>query len=237
MLISLVSRQFLYHQEALNGDSIDLVIPFMTMLQVFFYLALTKVAEQMLNPLGLDDDDFEPNYIIDHNIMMAAEIADEYNKFPEQMPTSFALKKHFSKKNSYKTFSLKPTDKLVMVPHKYSVTSIMNQSKASINNSSTNSGYLKKQRSSSLPKDYVRQNSAPPVFHSQVSTESEESNPTRTIQEMYMSSPFSVSHDYHPKKHFDSTDDLVFPHKLKSIEEVSSEEEDKPEFSNVMKIK
>ena len=46
-----------------------------------------------------------------------------------------------------------------------------------------------------------------------------------------------VSHDYHPKKHFDSTDDLVFPHKLKSIEEVSSEEEDKPEFSNVMKIK
>lgn len=43
----------------------------MTMLQVFFYLAWTKVAEQMLNPLGVDDDDFEPNYIIDHNFMVS----------------------------------------------------------------------------------------------------------------------------------------------------------------------
>lgn len=39
----------------------------MTMLQVFFYLAWVKVAEELLNPLGEDDDDLECNFVIDYN--------------------------------------------------------------------------------------------------------------------------------------------------------------------------
>jgi bestrophin, other len=40
----------------------------MTILQIFFFLGWTKVAEQLLNPLGKDDDDLETNWIIDRNI-------------------------------------------------------------------------------------------------------------------------------------------------------------------------
>uniref|UniRef100_A0A914YAT5 Bestrophin homolog n=1 Tax=Panagrolaimus superbus TaxID=310955 RepID=A0A914YAT5_9BILA len=53
-------------------------VTLMTSLQVFFYLAWIKVAEELLNPLGEDDDDLECNYIIDHNFAIALQLADTY---------------------------------------------------------------------------------------------------------------------------------------------------------------
>ena len=46
----------------------DLYIPLYTMLQFFFYMGWLKVAEQLINPFGNDDDDFDMNLVTDRNL-------------------------------------------------------------------------------------------------------------------------------------------------------------------------
>ncbi|KAH7716400.1 Protein BEST-22 d [Aphelenchoides avenae] len=103
--ICLFSRQFITHPSAPNVSELDLVVPFMTMLQVFFYLAWIKVAEELLNPLGrsrrksvrserfdlgTDEDDFESNYVIDRNLTVSMQLADRYaGTHPEQYRDAF----------------------------------------------------------------------------------------------------------------------------------------------------
>ena len=47
---------------------IDLYIPVYTILQFFFYMGLLKVAEQLINPFGDDDEDFELNWLLDRHM-------------------------------------------------------------------------------------------------------------------------------------------------------------------------
>merc|ERR1711978_812148 len=47
---------------------IDLYFPVYTVLQFFFYMGLLKVAEQLINPFGGDDEDFELNWLIDRHV-------------------------------------------------------------------------------------------------------------------------------------------------------------------------
>jgi len=47
---------------------IDLYFPIYTVLQFFFYMGLLKVAEQLINPFGDDDEDFELNWLIDRHV-------------------------------------------------------------------------------------------------------------------------------------------------------------------------
>ena len=47
---------------------IDLYFPVYTVLQFFFYMGLLKVAEQLINPFGDDDEDFELNWLIDRHV-------------------------------------------------------------------------------------------------------------------------------------------------------------------------
>ena len=47
---------------------LDLYIPIFTILQFFFYMGLLKVAEQLINPFGDDDEDFELNWLIDRHV-------------------------------------------------------------------------------------------------------------------------------------------------------------------------
>ncbi|KAK6751349.1 hypothetical protein RB195_002998 [Necator americanus] len=83
-ILCLISRQYLIGEAAPNQPTIDLYVPFMTILQFIFFVAWMKVAEALLNPLGEDDDDFECNFLIDRNIAIGMAIVDETSdKYPK----------------------------------------------------------------------------------------------------------------------------------------------------------
>uniref|UniRef100_A0ACB8G2K8 Uncharacterized protein n=1 Tax=Sphaerodactylus townsendi TaxID=933632 RepID=A0ACB8G2K8_9SAUR len=69
-LACLIGRQFLDPTKAYPGHETDLFVPIFTFLQFFFYAGWLKVAEQLINPFGEDDDDFETNWLIDRNLQL-----------------------------------------------------------------------------------------------------------------------------------------------------------------------
>ncbi|KAG8439670.1 hypothetical protein GDO86_005736 [Hymenochirus boettgeri] len=73
----LIGRQFLDPKQAYPGHDLDLYIPVFTLLQFFFYAGWLKVAEQLINPFGEDDDDFETNWCIDRNLQVSLMAVDE----------------------------------------------------------------------------------------------------------------------------------------------------------------
>ncbi|KAM6307828.1 LOW QUALITY PROTEIN: bestrophin-2a [Podargus strigoides] len=78
----LIGRQFLDPAQGYAGHELDLGVPVFTLLQFFFYVGWLKVAEQLINPFGEDDDDFE-NTLIDRNFQVAMLAVDElYGEVP-----------------------------------------------------------------------------------------------------------------------------------------------------------
>ncbi|CAM1294685.1 BEST3 (predicted) [Pycnogonum litorale] len=77
--ISVIGRQFVVGSmegTSTNGltqdnNRIDGYIPIFTILQFLLYMGLLKVAEQLINPFGDDDEDFELNWIIDRHITVS----------------------------------------------------------------------------------------------------------------------------------------------------------------------
>nr|XP_056700026.1 bestrophin-4 [Euleptes europaea] len=75
-----VGRQFLDPQK---DEDLDMYVPLPTLLQFFFYAGWLKVAEQIINPFGEDDDDFETNKLIDRNLQVSLlSVDDMYQNLP-----------------------------------------------------------------------------------------------------------------------------------------------------------
>uniref|UniRef100_A0A8C5IGX6 Bestrophin homolog n=1 Tax=Junco hyemalis TaxID=40217 RepID=A0A8C5IGX6_JUNHY len=79
-LACLIGRQFLDPEKAYPGHELDLFVPVFTFLQFFFYAGWLKVAEQLINPFGEDDDDFEANWLIDRNLQVSLMAVDEMHQ-------------------------------------------------------------------------------------------------------------------------------------------------------------
>ncbi|XP_030057047.1 bestrophin-1 isoform X2 [Microcaecilia unicolor] len=83
-LACLIGRQFLDPVKKYPGHELDLYVPAFTLLQFFFYAGWLKVAEQLINPFGEDDDDFETNWLIDRNLQVSLLAVDEMH---QNLPT------------------------------------------------------------------------------------------------------------------------------------------------------
>ncbi|XP_023675470.2 bestrophin-2 [Paramormyrops kingsleyae] len=82
-LACLIGRQFLDPAQGYPGHDLDLYLPVFTLLQFFFYAGWLKVAEQLINPFGEDDDDFETNWLVDRNLQVSLLSVDEmYDSVP-----------------------------------------------------------------------------------------------------------------------------------------------------------
>ncbi|KAJ3596537.1 hypothetical protein NHX12_002943 [Muraenolepis orangiensis] len=82
-LACLIGRQFLDPAQGYPGHDLDFYLPVFTLLQFFFYVGWLKVAEQLINPFGEDDDDFETNWLVDRNLQVSLLSVDEmYDNLP-----------------------------------------------------------------------------------------------------------------------------------------------------------
>ncbi|XP_073447605.1 bestrophin-4 [Aquarana catesbeiana] len=80
----LIGRQFV------EGNDLDVYVPIFTFLQFFFYAGWLKVAEQIINPFGEDDDDFETNRLIDRNLQVSLlSVDDMYQNLPPMLKDKY----------------------------------------------------------------------------------------------------------------------------------------------------
>ncbi|XP_056011446.1 bestrophin-3-like isoform X2 [Ostrea edulis] len=76
-LTCLIARQFLDPAKRYPNYEYDMYVPVFTLLEFFFYMGWLKVAEQLINPFGEDDDDYDINWLLDRHWAVAVTLVDE----------------------------------------------------------------------------------------------------------------------------------------------------------------
>ncbi|XP_062566707.1 bestrophin-3-like isoform X2 [Saccostrea cucullata] len=76
-LTCLIARQFLDPTKRYPNYEYDIYVPIFTLLEFFFYMGWLKVAEQLINPFGEDDDDYDINWLLDRHWAVAVTLVDE----------------------------------------------------------------------------------------------------------------------------------------------------------------
>ncbi|XP_060868792.1 bestrophin-4-like [Metopolophium dirhodum] len=76
-ITAVVGRQYVEGSNKMLQTELDVYIPVFTIVQFLFFMGLLKVAEQLINPFGDDEEDFELNYLIDRHTK-AAYLAVDY---------------------------------------------------------------------------------------------------------------------------------------------------------------
>ena len=74
------------------NHSPDMFIPFFTIFEFISFVGWRKVADELINPFGEDDEDFKINYLIDRNFQVSYIIVDETMPQLEMKPDPFMAK-------------------------------------------------------------------------------------------------------------------------------------------------
>ncbi|XGW30345.1 hypothetical protein V3C99_009377 [Haemonchus contortus] len=89
-IVTVFCRQFIITPTAANYTVVDLYFPIMSSLEFICYMGWMKVAMELLNPFGEDDDDFDCNFLLDRNLTISLTAVDEaYDDVPELKPDMF----------------------------------------------------------------------------------------------------------------------------------------------------
>uniref|UniRef100_A0A915Q0L7 Bestrophin homolog n=1 Tax=Setaria digitata TaxID=48799 RepID=A0A915Q0L7_9BILA len=72
----LLGRQYLDPAKKYKNYEVDLVIPIFTIVQFLFFVGWFKVGQDLMRPFGMDDDDFELDYIFERNVSVSFAIVD-----------------------------------------------------------------------------------------------------------------------------------------------------------------
>ncbi|KAG5673045.1 hypothetical protein PVAND_003122 [Polypedilum vanderplanki] len=84
-LAALFSHQHIQSDTSYNIGSFNLDIhPILLILQFIFHIGWLKVGQALVNPFGMDDDDFDVNSMIDRNLQSSYIIVDNmHNSYPD----------------------------------------------------------------------------------------------------------------------------------------------------------
>ncbi|VDK87816.1 unnamed protein product [Onchocerca ochengi] len=72
----LIGRQYLDPSKKYRDYDVDLVIPIFTIVQFLFFVGWFKVGQDLMRPFGMDDDDFELDYIFERNVCISFAMVD-----------------------------------------------------------------------------------------------------------------------------------------------------------------
>ncbi|VDN03125.1 unnamed protein product [Thelazia callipaeda] len=72
----LLGRQYLDPSKNYKNYEVDLIIPIFTIVQFLFFVGWFKVGQDLMRPFGMDDDDFELDYIFERNVTTSFAIVD-----------------------------------------------------------------------------------------------------------------------------------------------------------------
>lgn len=145
--ICLIARQHITHNIHSEESSIDPIFPIKTMVEFFVFIGWMKVAEALLNPLGIDDDDIEVNYILDKNLITGFKLVDHGGTRPppplkpdvfyKKDPIAPLYSLDAAKRDVYPLIGsastvnlVKSHDTITMVPHKNQLSTMTEEQQA-----------------------------------------------------------------------------------------------------------